>query len=943
MSTPLAPGARVEIRDEEWIVRSTRPDASGGEAVRVTGVSELVRDREAVFLTSIDSVTPRDPEQTELVPDPSPRFAKTRLHLESLLRRTPPTDNAIHLGHLAAIDPVDYQLHAAAKALTLPRARYLLADGVGLGKTIEVGILLTELMRRGIGRRILVVAMKSILAQFQQELWSRFTIPLVRLDSVGIQRVQAKIPSSSNPFHHYDRVIVSIDTLKNDVKYRQHLENCRWDVVVIDECQNVAQRTRGSRGRIAMRAELAKLLARQTDALILTSATPHDGSPRSFASLMRLLEPTAIANEEDFTSEEVAEYFQRKFKKDVAHQLNAAFPERAMHPRRIDASQAEDAVFDALAGAEFRAMRRGKGGVLFRTTLLKAFLSSPAAFLATVDARLDRQARRQDDEAADVDGDALEADRQTLSALRTLAERIAPEDHPKTIALLELIREILAVGERVVVFSERIDTLEWLALHLSRACKLKHRPGDAKSQIATFHGSLEDTTQMDIVQSFGSADSPIRVLLASDAAAEGINLHHHCHQLIHFDLPWSLITLVQRNGRIDRYGQTLTPHIHTLFTVPADEDLRGDLRVLERLVEKEEQVQKNLGDAAWLMNLHDPELEEQAVAAAVQGDAQPTQVLPDEPAEDDTAWFDEIFGDDLAAAREPPLEVRRERVSLFADDLAFAREAFREAVPDDDAVRWFDDIDGFEIMPPDDLQRRYAFLPPELTRQRDRWRLTTDRARVQQALDVARETDGAWPEWELFWPQHPVCEWLDDRVLSALGRHAAWVVPVAGDLGGDDALFLFQGMFSNQRSQPVIVDWFGVPIRAGAVGEVVDLDQALERSGLRVGASNTASTDVPATLSGHRAEAVAAAREHMARLRAERASSLSQMLTESVRKLSAWKRETQRLASKRGDPRAADEAEKIYDERKQWIDQTLRTVAEPYLRLAAVFTRADRT
>ena len=165
---------------------------------------------------------------------------------------------------------------------------------------------------------------------------------------------------------------------------------------------------------------------------------------------------------------------------------------------------------------------------------------------------------------------------------------------------------------------------------------------------------------MDLVKSFGTEDSSIRVLLASDAAAEGINLHYFCHHLIHFDLPWSLITLVQRNGRIDRFGQKNTPVIHYLITKPESQDLQGDLRVLDRLVEKEEQVQKNLGDPATLMNLHDPELEEKEIALAAQGEKDAAVVLPDEPAgdADSSSWFDKL----MANAGEEEPEIQRAKI-----------------------------------------------------------------------------------------------------------------------------------------------------------------------------------------------------------------------------------------------------------------------------------------
>jgi SNF2 family DNA or RNA helicase len=305
-----APGARALIRDEEWIVQHADAHVHGGWQLNCIGISETVRNRRALFLSQLEDVILIDPAKTQLQFDESPQFLASRLYIEARLRQSAVQNNALVLGHKAAMDMLPFQLVPAHQVLHQLRPRLLVADTVGLGKTLEAGILAAELARRGRARRILVVTTKSMMRQFQQEFWNRFTIALTRLDSAGIQRIRRDIPANHNPFSYYDRTIISVDTLKRDSEYRHYLESAWWDLIVIDEAHNVSYK-----GNRTQSNRLASLLARRSDALILLTATPHNGRKESFASLMRMLDPTVLPESEraEYTREDVAHLFVRRF------------------------------------------------------------------------------------------------------------------------------------------------------------------------------------------------------------------------------------------------------------------------------------------------------------------------------------------------------------------------------------------------------------------------------------------------------------------------------------------------------------------------------------------------------------------------------------------------------------------------------------------------------
>jgi len=945
----------VLVRGEEWIVKRVSADLLGHvSAVRVIGISELVRGKEAVFLTDIDSIEELRPEDTKLVSDPTPRSRRARLYLESLLRRTPPTGSELSVGHLGAMDRADFQLVPAAKALAQPRPRILIADGVGLGKTLEVGVLLSELIRRGRGERILVVALKSILTQFQEEMWARFTIPLVRLDSVGLQRVRAKIPSHMNPFYHYDRVIISIDTLKKDGEYRRFLEGCTWDAIVIDECQNVAVRGRGKGGR-NQRARLANLLADTCDALIMTSATPHDGKPESFASLMNLLEPTAVANPSDYVAEDIRGLFVRRFKKDVALG-SSAFKERDLDLMRCDASGAEDRVFAALDVATFKTIdaSRNSKGVLFRTLLLKSFLSSPDACGKTITARMKTLEKRgPKEESGRLEDADAEHDWQVLRKLKALSDAVPPTQFTKLQRLFAELEQLGysrgRAGDRIVIFSERIPTLMLLQEQLIR------RFGLDKQQVALFYGTLDDVKQQDLVKDFGTATGKTRILLGSDAASEGINLHFFCHRMIHFDVPWSLITLEQRNGRIDRFGQQNTPWIRYLLTLPTTE-LRGDLRIIERLIEKEEMAHKNLGDVAWLMKLYDPEEEEAHVARAFQDGTSAERALPDDPVadDDDGDWLADLArqageDDTIVETTTPP--------TLYASDLDYARDAFEEIADDEhlavSAPQWHPEADGFTLTAPDDLRRRFEYLPRELRNPHWEFKLTCDRQLVKDAYAAARQDEGRWPQWQLFWPLHPIAEWLDDRVLQGFGRNEAPIVRVPGNLQAGECCVLVNGVISNLRSQPRIIEWFGVLFDPAGGHEIYGFAELMDLTALKGALHNTGVPVDTAPFAARIPTAVEVARAHMLDLRTARTAVFETPMHRELSRVQAWRDkalahlDTWKDARLKGRDRLRADQQRTFDDRAKEIERrvssreravrdTLTTLAEPYVRIGAV-------
>ncbi|MEV4620513.1 helicase-related protein [Asanoa sp. NPDC049573] len=905
-SLELAPGSVVVIRDEEWLVQ-TAEETADGLLVHVRGLGELVRDVTASFYAALDRIEPLDPAAASVVADDSPRYRKARLWLESTFRKTavPLGDRSLTVATQALATPLSYQRTAVRKALDPEnlRPRILLADAVGLGKTLEIGMILAELVRRGRGERILVVTPRHVLEQTQQELWSRFALPFVRLDSAGIQRVRQKLPANRNPFTYFRRAIISIDTLKSE-RYAASLKKQRWDAVVIDESHNLANASTANN-------QLARILSRNTETLILASATPHNGRKESFAELVRLLDPSAIPPGGDPVAAEIERLVIRRHRHsdEVAGVVGADWAER-QDPENIlvPASAAENEVARELENvwlwpADGRTPYSGQNASLFPWTLAKAFLSSPAALAETVDRRLKGL------------GPGAETERDALRRLAELNAAALAAGSAKYTQLVRRLREIgVAAGSpmRAVVFAERVATLTWLRQHLPADLGL---PAEA---VAVMHGSLPDDEQQRIVDAFKQEHAPVRVLVTGDVASEGVNLHAQCHELIHFDIPWSLIRIEQRNGRIDRYGQKHPPRITALLLVPEGGRFAGDIRVLAKLVDKENEAHRALGDVASLMGQYDVRGEEEAIRAVLAGKRElddvvrtPSEVL----ANDDFAAM--FFGivDTVDAGEVPPLETAVTAGSgLYPDDVSYLEEALHAAFVDptgplsNNGVSWRRDraFGTAELTPPPDLVQRLDVLPQSYLADRrvtDKLVLATTPARGKDRLEHALrdDTGSSWPDAHYLGPLHPVLDWAADRALAGLGRNQ--VFAVRGDV--EDPTVLLLGTLTNRRGQVVSAAWLTVEFPApdslsfAPVTPHPSAATALAALGFNATRANPGPVPDAEALGRFVAPAVAHARAQMRDLFAAAEKDVAHRVERWSHRLAAWQDEADALVQRR--------------------------------------------
>jgi SNF2 family DNA or RNA helicase len=797
----LTIGQRISTRGEDFLITNIFTNHDGSFLLDVEGINDLVKGKRFTFDTSIDTdIKPVDPTNTRFVGDTSPNYRETKLYIESQIRNSTVFSDKITIATKGAFNQSEYQLEPTLKALQLPRPRLLIADAVGLGKTIEVGIFLSEMIKRGKGKRIMVLALKSILGQFQQEIWNRFAIPLVRLDSEGISKIKTELPANKNPFDYYDKSIISIDTLKNNAKFKHYIEKSHWDIIVIDECHTVSNIS-------SQRGDLANYLSTKCESLILTSATPHNGKKESFANLINMIDPIAIPKNGEYTKEDILPYYVRRFKNDITESsVRDNFQEREIV--RVDTGLSDEEIsfleFQQnlkLQGLNSLKQGKEKRDFLFSIMIFKSFMSSPSAALSSINNRIDRV------NSLGVISDSMEENISILKDCKSLLERILQNDSDsKYNRFKDQLKELKWSGkrkdDRYVLFSERIATLEYLKRRLTEDFNLD------EDSIVSFSGSQSDIEQQQIIEDFGKKDSKIRILLCSDAGSQGVNLHFFCNRMFNYDIPWSLITLEQRNGRIDRYGQKNTPFIYYLLSTSNIDGLKTDLHIINRLTEKEEEVHRSLGDVGQVMNLYDSKQEEKKVEEAL--------INQDESYLDTSTddFYLNLFGGDDSTESIIVDNPIVEPISIYEKESNFYDELFHQLeskglISKNDYE--FNKEDSYlEIINTKELNEVLYDLPPESKPDvGELFKLTTDKELVQESIEKARKRKGDWAEFQILYENHPLIKYYITKLEASVPKNEALSVKL-DQIPKGEVNYVLHGQVSNNLGQPIISDFFVV-------------------------------------------------------------------------------------------------------------------------------------
>lgn len=618
-----SPGALVSARGREWIVL---PEDEQG-VVRLRPVDGL--DHSVVGLARALEQESLEPS-TYAAPDPaaSGDFAGAQLLRDavrlSLRNGAGPFRSTGHLSFTAR----PYQFVPLIMALRQEPVRLLIADDVGVGKTIEAAMIARELLDRGLVRRLAVLCPPHLCDQWEEELRDKFGIEAAVMQPSKMARLERSLPRADiNAFQYYRHIVASIDFIKSD-KYRRAFIDNAPDLVVVDEAHGSA-RPRGDRGSAQHRryAFLQELAAGASRHFILVTATPHSGIEESFRSLLGLLEPSLDVPEDvDVPRKKLLPLIVQRRRSDLERWLGAdtPFPQRESSERAYTLSADYHTLFeDVLAYCRESVAAGGGAGHRQRvrywaaTAILRCVLSSPAAAEAMLEKR---RGGKQEAETASPDPESYsselidsseddqpsdyvpaaplddpsaeftEAELRRLDGFLKRAQSLdAPDKDLKVREAAEVVDELLGEGFSPIVYCRFIATAEYVAERLQSMLGKKH----PDLQVDSVTGGDGDSDQR-AEKVAELASNPVRVLVATECLSEGINLQEPFNAVVHYDLPWNPNRLEQREGRVDRYGQA-SPVVKTVLLYGSDNPI--DLVVLDVLIRKAQTIRRKLGIA----------------------------------------------------------------------------------------------------------------------------------------------------------------------------------------------------------------------------------------------------------------------------------------------------------------------------------------------------------
>jgi ERCC4-related helicase len=527
-----------------------------------------------------------------------------------------------------------YQLLPLAKALELPRVNLLIADDVGLGKTVEAGLIIRELLLRRRIETIIVAAPASMLLQWQDELAQKFGLDFTIVDRDHLLETRRTRGFSANPWSVGSRFIVSHSVLADDTYMsglRDTLAGFRPGAMfVLDEAHHAAPASGATWAVESQLTRSVRELAALFEHRLFLSATPHNGHSNSFATLLEILDPQRFTRGIDVEAKELEPVMVRRLKEDL-RQLGHPLPERLVEPIRITGlpSDTPELRLTAMLDDYREASAGGARARFLFANLQQRLFSSIAAFdrslrthRKTLLRKQDAQQSEENETATELlqDNDLIEmATAEAKAELTDLTAAIAHVDKMLAIsgaardlpdaridAILDWMQsEMLHRSgrwrdRRLILFTEWDDTRRWLVSRLEEGLLQRSRGQvELKGRILTFTGqtSLEERDRIKIAFNAPFDQEPVRILVCTDAAREGLNLQARCHDLIHVDLPWNPSRLEQRNGRIDRKLQpSKTVSCRYFFYEQREED-----RVLDALVRKTEVIRKQLGAAGEVL------------------------------------------------------------------------------------------------------------------------------------------------------------------------------------------------------------------------------------------------------------------------------------------------------------------------------------------------------